>query len=1208
MAETRRTSSSRSGVLLLTTGLAVLLLAGGGLVPVGASHATPPSLGSLDTQRSAPHPSARGIAPPAPFVPPSWPHPVLAKVPHREGPRPAFGGTSIIYIYPNGTVSNGSAPISVSGATYSLTGNLTDPIFDERNGSTLNGAGHTIHVNTTLNTFGLVLSGVSQVTAENLNIAEGLVLVDNSQSVTLLRVNNPSGTNVSEDLWIQLSTGVLVENCRLLERSMHVNDLAGVPVPITPPRSLQGAAIGVEASATISVVNSYASGLVGIWATVVTDLLLQNDSLNATVQGFVLSNMPVTVVAGADLSIITGLIATLDNFTAPALNGSGTYLVLGAVAVGFSTNGLLERSRWLGPEPVGLYLASCSNFTIAFNDGDGINGVSFLISNSDHLLLQSNNASSAPLGADAFELSNILVATLLANNASNTGTAVYLLSSYEVRILNNSFPFDTGQAVSLTSDDLCAVTGNDLTGSSALNADGIFVNNSTRLAIANNSIGAWSGLGSEAVDALDLRDSSLAYNIASGAPIGIELVGSFDDTLRGNLIQSGGSAVGDAAILLRDSASLTLVHNTLLFDRTGILATGGGDSLILANNLSFDTAQGVRWSAFNNLTFAHNTIVDDGAGIDLVDGAHYSIVDNTASNLAFACGTCDGLFLQQLSDGTITGNNLSSVNLGVYGSYLLNLSIRSNTAYQAGFAVLVGDVTNLTVADNKGGNDLGGIEVDSSQNVLLLNNSFSTSVAEGFELIGVVNVTLDGNTAASSGGDGIALWSATGATLRNNTLVGDKVGLRLENSSAVTVEANVLGNCTVSFRLNTVVNATFFHNNFELNANWTLIGNTSGLRWESGYPIGGNFWSNATGTDAKSGPGQNVQGADGILDQPFPVRGFGADRYPLAVPWASPSVQFLAQGLPPGTPWTVSFAYGGLASGTATLVGTGSTGTSLSIPYGAWVPFTYRIGYVPGFVPEPRTGGRNSSSGVVTILIPFTPFLVPLTFNESGLPTGTNWSVTVGGHLLVGSTAGLNLTLPNASYPFTVALVPGYYVLPGGSVTLTGVPLTRSFQFVPATFELTFVEFGLPNGTQWTVDFGGTRFTVVVPEVSFIVANGSYTFGIPRVSVGYSSSPTNGTVTMRGVPLVVRIGFTPPPAAPLTPPPPPTHTLEYALATLAAILGLLAVAGWLLAAKRRRDPGEPGSGDRAPPADKAPEAGAETPGPDANGDYSEPPP
>jgi parallel beta-helix repeat protein len=778
-----------------------------------------------------------------------------------------------VYIYPNGTVSSGSAPISVTGATYTLTANMTDPIADERNGSTLDGAGFTIHLSPLSNNLGLILGGVDRVTAENLNLAEGLVLVDNSQSVTLLRVDNPTGVNVSEGLWIQDSTGVLVEDCLFLERSTAVNSLGGLTVPIFLGFSYRGMAIGIESSAEVTVLDSYASGVIGLLADEASGLLLENDSFNATVQGFVFSRIPPAIVAGADLLSIAGLTATLDIFTAPALNGSGTYFVPGAISIGESTNGLLERNRWLGPEDTGLSLVSCQNFTLLSNDGDAINGVSFVVTNSEQLFLEWNNASNAPFGADAFELSDVLTATLMANNASNTGTALVLLSSYDVHVVNNSFPYDTSQGVALTSDDLCTVTGNDLTGSAAFNADGVFVNNSTRLAIANNSIGDWSGNGSEAVDAFDLRDSSLSYNLASGAPVEISLAGSFDDTLRGNSLQYGGGAVGDAGLLLTDSGSLTIVQNSFLFDRTGILATGGGTSRILGNNLSFDTAQGVRWNAFDDLYFANNTIVDDGAGIDLVDGAHYTIVDNTASNLAFACATCVGLFLEQLSDGTVTGNNLSSVNLGVYGSYLLNLSLRSNTVYQAGFAVLVGNVINLTVSDNRGGNDLGGIEVDIAHNVLLVNNSFSNSVAEGVELMSVVNATLVGNTAAHSGGDGIALWSSSVLTLQDNTLVGDLIGLRVENSTSLTIEANVLGNCSVGFRLNTVVNATFFHNNFELTGNWTILGNTTGLRWDGGYPIGGNFWSNATGSDTNSGPGQNLPGADGILDQPFPIRG-----------------------------------------------------------------------------------------------------------------------------------------------------------------------------------------------------------------------------------------------------------------------------------------------------------------------------------------------
>src|SRR5579871_5350809 len=50
----------------------------------------------------------------------------------------------IVEILPNGSVSNASVPIHVSGSVYSLTASLYEPILDERNGSVLEGAGFSV--------------------------------------------------------------------------------------------------------------------------------------------------------------------------------------------------------------------------------------------------------------------------------------------------------------------------------------------------------------------------------------------------------------------------------------------------------------------------------------------------------------------------------------------------------------------------------------------------------------------------------------------------------------------------------------------------------------------------------------------------------------------------------------------------------------------------------------------------------------------------------------------------------------------------------------------------------------------------------------------------------------------------------------------------------------------------------------------------------
>jgi parallel beta-helix repeat protein len=52
--------------------------------------------------------------------------------------------------------------------------------------------------------------------------------------------------------------------------------------------------------------------------------------------------------------------------------------------------------------------------------------------------------------------------------------------------------------------------------------------------------------------------------------------------------------------------------------------------------------------------------------------------------------------------------------------------------------------------------------------------------------------------------------------------------------------------------------------------------------WDDGFLSGGNYWSDYSGEDNYQGPDQNVIGADGIGDTPYPIPGgINIDRYPL---------------------------------------------------------------------------------------------------------------------------------------------------------------------------------------------------------------------------------------------------------------------------------------------------------------------------------------
>lgn len=152
----------------------------------------------------------------------------------------------------------------------------------------------------------------------------------------------------------------------------------------------------------------------------------------------------------------------------------------------------------------------------------------------------------------------------------------------------------------------------------------------------------------------------------------------------------------------------------------------------------------------------------------------------------------------------------------------------------------------------------------------------------------------------------------------------------------------------------------------------------------------------------------------------------------------------------------------------------------------------------------------------------------PVTFTEKGLPSGTPWSVTLGGSTL-GSSSGSSLVLrePNGSYSYAVGVVSGYLSVPSsGNVAVTGAGVSVSIVFfTPASgYAVTFQEKGLHAGTPWGVDVAGELLSSSSSKITLTLPNGVYSFTVTAVP-GYSSSPSSGTLTVNGKAVTVTVRF-----------------------------------------------------------------------------------
>lgn len=158
-----------------------------------------------------------------------------------------------------------------------------------------------------------------------------------------------------------------------------------------------------------------------------------------------------------------------------------------------------------------------------------------------------------------------------------------------------------------------------------------------------------------------------------------------------------------------------------------------------------------------------------------------------------------------------------------------------------------------------------------------------------------------------------------------------------------------------------------------------------------------------------------------------------------------------------------------------------------------------------------------------------------ITFTETGLPTGSVWSVTFNSVLLQASEGSMvfQLTVPvYATYGFTVHPVQGYtQSISTGNVDYNGSNLVVDVVFTqipappPLSYNVVFSQTGLPAGTTWSVELGGITQSSTGTSITFDPVNGTYSYTISGIS-GYRTGSHSGTIVVSGSDVLQNIVFT----------------------------------------------------------------------------------
>jgi parallel beta-helix repeat protein len=164
----------------------------------------------------------------------------------------------------------------------------------------------------------------------------------------------------------------------------------------------------------------------------------------------------------------------------------------------------------------------------------------------------------------------------------------------------------------------------------------------------------------------------------------------------------------------------------------------------------------------------------------------------------------------------------------------------------------------ITISETNITDSTDGIRVSDSSNNSIYENNITGNSYEGIYILASSNNTVSENNITVNTGDGVYLWGSSNNTIVGNNISNNWWGVASYYSS----------------------NNRIFHNNFINNPSQTSSESSVDI-WDDDYPSGGNYWSDYTGVDEKSGPYQDQPGSDGIGDTPYVIDASNRDRYPF---------------------------------------------------------------------------------------------------------------------------------------------------------------------------------------------------------------------------------------------------------------------------------------------------------------------------------------
>jgi parallel beta-helix repeat protein len=356
------------------------------------------------------------------------------------------------------------------------------------------------------------------------------------------------------------------------------------------------------------------------------------------------------------------------------------------------------------------------------------------------------------------------------------------------------------------------------------------------------------------------------YSLAGQGEIGVDLSSRNNVTIKN--LQIGSNLYG---IYLYGASKNTISGNTLVNNSYGVYLMEGSQNTITGNN-----------------------VTNNGVGINIMSSSNNILRDNKMNNVhnLAVYGSEASHFDNDIDDSNIVNGKkvyylIGEINLVINSvtfpdvGYLAlvncqNISVHHLELTGNGHGILLAYTTDSTIYNNQITDNYCGIGLFASSNNFISTNNI-TENERGMQLSNSSNLNSIFTNVITNSIDGIFLFDSFQNTIVLNNVTNNDIGIGFKGSSYNMIRGNhFINNKRQVYDVSTEDSSV------------TASTNT----WDIGYPTGGNYWSDYTGVDVKSGENQDQTGSDELGDTPYIIDQNNQDNFPL-MPYGSPPAIFI---------------------------------------------------------------------------------------------------------------------------------------------------------------------------------------------------------------------------------------------------------------------------------------------------------------------------